>query len=175
MIADFKTEKLLISEEMKAMIKFENLDFKMYIVNGEIKTNQDELKKAYQDKKVICSFSGTSTPVEEKEKVFLSLNDVFENKKTEVPEGMSLTAGLSMSAKADKKDESVVDLLKMVCSHLSVDKFDVKLLKKAFGKHLAVEVKESLPAQTKPVVATKSSGDGSEAKAASGNDAAGNN
>jgi hypothetical protein len=163
LIADFKKEKLLISEEMKAMLKFENLDFKMYIVDGEIKTNQDDLKKAYQDKKVVCSFSGTSTPVEEKEKVFLSLNDVFENKKSEVPEGMSLTAGLSMSAKAEKKDESVVDLLKMVCSHLSVEKFDVKLLKKAFGKHLAVEVKESLPAQAEPVVGAIASGDGTKA------------
>jgi len=160
---DFKNEKLLISEEMKVMLKHENLNFKMYILDGEIKTNQDELKKSYQDKKVICSFSGTSTPVVEKEKVFISLLDVVENEKSEAPEVMSFTAGLAMSA-STKEDQSPDDVLKMVCSHISKDKPDVKLLKKAFGKHLAVEAKESQAKQAEPVVATKASGDGTQAK-----------
>lgn len=161
---NFKKAKLLISEEMKVMLKSENLNFKMYIVDGEIKTNQDEMKKAYQDKKVVCSFSGTSTPVAEKEKVFLSLLEVVENEKSESSDVIINAVGLAMSVSTEKEGQSSGDFVKMGCSHLSKDKVDVKLLKKAFGKHLAVDTKESVPAKSEPVVAAKASGDGTEAK-----------
>lgn len=161
---NFKKAKLLISEEMKVMLKAENLNFKMYIVDGEIKTNQDEMKKAYQDKKVVCSFSGTSTPVAEKEKVFLSLLEVVENEKSESSDVIINSVGLAMSVSTEKEGQSSGDFVKMGCSHLSKDKVDVKLLKKAFGKHLAVDTKESVPAKSEPVVASKASGDGTVAK-----------
>jgi hypothetical protein len=155
LIEDFKKAKLLISEEMKVMLKSENLNFKMYIVDGEIKANQNEMKKAYQDKKVICSFSGTSTPVAEKEKVFLSLLEVVEIEKSESTDVIINSAGLAMSVSTEKQGQSSGDFVKMDCSHLSKDNVDVKLLKKAFGKHLAVDSKESVPAKSEPVVATK--------------------
>ncbi len=161
---NFKKAKLLISEEMKVMLKPENLDFKMYIVDGEIKTNQDEMKKAYQDKKVVCSFSGTSTPVAEKEKVFLSLLEVVENEKSQASDVVINAVGLALSVSTEKEGQSSGDFVKMGCSHISKDKVDVKLLKKAFGKHLAVDTNESAPTKAEPVVATKASGDGTVAK-----------
>lgn len=161
---NFKKAKLLISEDMKVMLKPENLNFKMYIVDGEIKTNQDEMKKAYQDKKVVCSFSGTSTPVAEKEKVFFSLLEVVENEKSESSDVIINSVGLAMSVSTEKEGQSSGDFVKMGCSHISKDKVDVKLLKKAFGKHLAVDTKESASAKTEPVVATKASGDGTKVK-----------
>lgn len=161
---NFKKAKLLISEEMKVMLKPENLNFKMYIVDGEIKTNQDEMKKAYQDKKVVCSFSGTSTPVAEKEKVFLSLLEVVEIEKSETSDAIINAVGLAMSVSTEKEGQSSGDFVKMGCSHLSKDKVDVKLLKKAFGKHLSVDSKESAPAKSEPVVSSKASGDDTKAK-----------
>lgn len=163
LIEDFKKSKLLISKEMKAMLKPENLDFKMYIVDGEIKTNQDELKKAYQDKKVVCSFTGTSTPVSEKEKVFLSLLEIIESEKSQASDVIINAVGLAMSVSTEKESEASGEFVNIGCSHLSKDKVDVKLLIKAFGKHLAVETKESAAAKPEPVVATKASGDGTAA------------
>ena len=113
---------------------------------------------------MVCSFSGTSTPVAEKEKVFFSLLEVVENEKSESSDVIINSVGLAMSVSTEKEGQSSGDFVKMGCSHISKDKVDVKLLKKAFGKHLAVDTKESAPAKTEPVVTTKASGDGTKVK-----------
>lgn len=138
----FKTAKLLMSEEIKTMLLAENLDFKMYIVDGEIKTNRAELEKAYKDKKVVCSFYGTTTPVPENKKVFLTLGA---NEVTEITENIDPiiinAVGLSMNISTEVADDVSGQYVTLGCSHLSKDKIDIELLKKALGKHLAAEGK----------------------------------
>jgi hypothetical protein len=134
----FIGEKLIISEEMKAMLKPENLNFKMYIVDGEIKTDADELRKSFADKKVICSFVGTSTAVTEKDKFVFTVNAYEDVDKKDLPENLNAT-GIAFAAADETKKAESVGFQMLGCSHLMKNKIDVKMLKKALGKHLATE------------------------------------
>ncbi len=134
----FLQEKLLMSDEMKTMLKQENLNFSMYIVDGVIKTNQAEMKKYFAGKKVVCSFMGTSTEIVEKGKVFLQAVDYIDVDKTDLAENIN-AAGISFLTRTEEPSNSSGDAQTLGCSHLLKDKIDIKLLKKALGQHLAVE------------------------------------
>ncbi len=132
----FKSAKLVMSNDMKKMLTAENLNFKMYIVGGEIKTAQAEMKKAYADKKVVCSFVGTSTEISEKEKSIFSVVSYEDVDKKDLPEGMS-AAGIVFSVGSTENTDSVSNMQMLGCSNLLKDKIDVKLLRQALGQHLA--------------------------------------
>jgi hypothetical protein len=165
----FKAEQLLMSDEMKSLLKSENLNFKKYIVDGEIKSDEAELKKALNDKKVVCSFTGLSTEVDNKEKVYLSVRSFEAADKKNLVTGIT-SLGIVMVVSKEKKTEtdSVDDLgifqtmtchnLKFSKSTATIDGFilsDVQFLKKAFGKHLiqesALTTQEMVPSGSKDV------------------------
>ncbi len=139
---NFKAAKLVMSDDMKKMLKSENLNFKMFIVGGEIKIDQAELKKAYADKKVVCSFVGTSTEISEKGKIILSALEVEDVDKKDLPENVN-AVGIAFSVSVGEKSEGVsagISNMQMLgCSHLLKDKVDVKLLRQALGAQLTTE------------------------------------
>lgn len=137
--ASFIGTKLLISEEMKAMLKPENLNFKTYIVDGEIKTDQTEMKKNILANKVVCSFVGTSTSVDPSSKVFLNPT-AYEDVNTKNMPEESNGVDLALAVSTEKSSESSGTFQRMSCSQLSKEKINIKLLKKAFGSHLVPQM-----------------------------------
>ncbi len=131
----FKMVKLLMSEEMKTMLKQENLNFKKYIVDGEIKSSPEDMQKAFEARKVVCSFTETSTEVPEKEKIYLNVQEYVEADVQNMPEGIQ-GMGLAMAVSTVKATDDSGIFQKLDCSQLSKDKIDIKLLKQALGKHL---------------------------------------
>ena len=139
---NFKAAKLVMSDDMKKMLKPDNLNFKMYIVGGEIKTDQAEMKKAYADKKVVCSFVGTSTEISEKGKSIFSALEVENVDKKDLPENINavgIAFSVSTGEKSDGISAGISNMQMLGCSHLLKDRIDVKLLRQALGAQLATE------------------------------------
>lgn len=150
----FKKVKLLISEDMKAMLKPTNLDFKSCIVEGVIKTDSEKCIADIKSKKTVCSFVKTSTEVALKDKVFLSVAEYMESEKKDMPVEFN-GLGMAMSVSSEKAEDASGTFQSLSCANLSATKINLTEFKKAVGAHLAAEKTEPAKAEPAKTAAAK--------------------
>ena len=142
----FKKVKLLISEDMKALLKPTNLDFKTCVVEGVIKTDSEKCIADIKAKKTVCSFVKNSTEVALKDKVYLSVAEYMESDKKDMPVEFN-GLGMAMSVSTEKAEDASGTFQQLACANLSATKINLAEFKKAVGAHLALEKVEPVKAE----------------------------
>lgn len=135
----FKKADFTISEDMKQMLLPQNLNFKSFIVDGEISINQSLLTTSLKMHKVVCTFAENSTELAFNEKMNLKIIDYVEADKKDLPE---YAKGLAMPLLVSSEKSGETGLFQtLICTNLSSKKVDIRLLKRALGKHLVPATK----------------------------------
>ena len=142
-----QTAMLTMSDDLKKMLKKENLNFKTYIVDGKIKKDQTALKLDLENKKIACSFTVEDAEAEANDATKLSINSYESMEKSELLKS-SMGSKMIVSIQGIKQTSTLQSLS---CLNLNADKLDYMGLLKTFWRQLTLDKKQA----QKKIIETK--------------------